>query len=421
MLSWITDFSSSPRGKWIVIALWAVFAGVIIPLSPTLADVTDNSSANFLPEGAETTRVQELVEERFPSSTTPAIVVFLSEDGLSDDERSIADDLGQWALSEDAPEGIDPSQVVSIYTAPQAAEGLVSEDGTTMTMVIGIGGDPNGDDFLEAVEAIREQVADPPPGVDIAVRGPGGLILDLISVFETIDVFLMLITAGLVLVLLIVIYRSPVIALVPLISVGWVFALTGAVAAASAQQFDLLVNGQAQGIATVLLFGAGTDYCLFIASRFREELKRIEDKHEAMRVTMRAVGEAIASSAGTVLVATFILSFAVLRSTAALGPLLTIAIGLMLIAGLTLVPAIVTVLGRFAFWPLRPKFGTSPSKDARHEVGGGLWGTAARLVTGRPITFLVASVAVFAIFSLGLFQYRVTYDSISSLPVGAES
>ncbi|MDQ3614071.1 MAG: MMPL family transporter [Chloroflexota bacterium] len=421
MLSRITDFSSSPRGKWIVIALWVVLAALVIPLSPTLADVTDNSSANFLPEGAETTRVQELVDERFPSSTTPAIVVFLSEDGLSDDERAIADDLGQWALSQDAPEGIDPSQVVSIYTAPQAAEGLVSDDGTTMTMVIGIGGDPNGDPFLEAVEAIREQVADPPSGVDIAVSGPGGLILDLISVFETIDVFLTLVTAGLVLVLLIVIYRSPVIALVPLVSVGWVFALTGAVAAASAQQFDLLVNGQAQGIATVLLFGAGTDYCLFIASRFREELKRIEDKHEAMRATMRAVGEAIASSAGTVLVATFILSFAVLRSTAALGPLLSIAIGLMLIAGLTLVPAIVTVLGRFAFWPLQPKYETSATQDDRHEAGGGLWGTTARLVTGRPITFLIASVAVFAIFSLGLFQYRVTYDSISLLPVGAES
>ncbi len=207
MLSRITDFSSSPKGKWLVIALWVALAAVVIPLSPTLADVTDNSSANFLPEGAETTRVQELVEERFPSSTTPAIVVFLSEDGLLDDERAIADDLGQWALSEDAPEEIDPSQVVSIYTAPQAAEGLVSEDGTTMTMVIGIGGDPNGDDFLEAVEAIREQVADPPPGVDIAVSGPGGLILDLISVFETIDVFLTLVTAGLVLVLLIMIYR----------------------------------------------------------------------------------------------------------------------------------------------------------------------------------------------------------------------
>lgn len=422
VLSRLTDFSSSPKGKWIVIAIWVVLAAVVIPLSPTLADVTDNSSANFLPDGTESTQVQQLVDERFPSSTTPAIVVFRSDDGLSDDERAIADEVGRWAQSEEAPEPIDPDQMVSIFTVPQAAASLVSEDGTTMTMVIGIEGDPNSESFLDAVEAIREQVSDPPAGTEIAVSGPGGLILDLISVFETIDVFLTLVTAGLVLVLLVVIYRSPVIALVPLVAVGWVFSMTGAVAAAAAQQFDLLVNGQAQGIATVLLFGAGTDYCLFIASRYREELTRIKDKHEAMRVTMRAIGESIASSAGTVLVATLILSFAVLlRSTAALGPLLSIAIGLMLIAGLTLVPAIVTVLGRFAFWPLGPRYKEPASRDERHDAGGGLWGTAARIVTGRPVALLVASVAVFGIFSLGLLQYRVTYDSISSLPVGAES
>lgn len=171
----------------------------------------------------------------------------------------------------------------------------------------------------------------------------------------------------------------------------------------------------------MLLFGAGTDYCLFIASRYREELERIPDKHEAMRVTMRAVGESIASSAGTVLVATVVLSFAVLRSTAALGPLLSIAIGLMLVAGLTLVPAIIALLGRFAFWPLTPKLDAHATIDARHQARGGSWGRAARAVTGRPIAFLSASLVVFAIFSLGLFQYQVTYDSVSSLPAGTES
>lgn len=243
MLARITDFSSSPVGKWIVMAIWLVAVVAITPLAPSLADVTDNNSASFLPEGAESTRVQEIVDERFPSNTTPAIVVFRGEDGLSDQEKAVADDLGQWARGDEAPDAIDPSRVVSIFTVPQAAEGLISEDGTTMTMVIGLSGEPNSEQFLNAVEAIREQVKEPPEGLDIAVSGPAGLILDLISVFEQIDVFLTLVTAGLVLVLLIVIYRSPVIALVPLVSVGWVFTLTGSLAAVSAQQFDLLVNG----------------------------------------------------------------------------------------------------------------------------------------------------------------------------------
>jgi uncharacterized membrane protein YdfJ with MMPL/SSD domain len=420
VLSRITDFSSSPKGKWVVIAAWLLLAAVIVPLAPSLSDVTNNDSSTFLPDGAETTEVDRLVEERFPADTTPAIIVFNNPDGLTDDQKAFADTLGQWAASREAPEAIDGEGVVSVFTVPQAAEGLVSEDGTTMTMIIGVGGDPNGDAYREAIQAIRDQAAEAPEGVDVAVSGPGGLILDLLSVFEQIDLFLTAITAGLVLVLLIVIYRSPVIALVPLVAVGWVFTLTGSVAAAASEQFGFLVNGQAQGITTVLLFGAGTDYCLFIASRYREELRRQEDKHEAMRITMRAVGESIASSAGTVLVATLILSFATLRSTAALGPLLSIAIGLMLVAGLTLVPALVTVFGRFAFWPFAPKHDAT-EVDHRHEAAGGIWGRAATAVTARPGAFLAASVGVFLLLSAGLVQYSVTYDSISSLPAGTES
>jgi putative drug exporter of the RND superfamily len=421
VLSRITDFSSSPWGKWIVIAVWLLVAAILIPLSPMIADVTNNDSETFLPEGAESTEVRALVEERFPSDTTPAIVVFHNPDGLADDERAVAEELGRWAQSNDAPEALDGNSVVSMFTVPQASAQFVSADGTTMTMVIGVAGDPNSNAFLDAVSAIREEAeAREPDGVTISVSGPGGLTLDLISVFQQIDVFLTLVTAVLVLILLVLIYRSPIMPFVPLLAVSWVFILAGAVAANAAERFGLLVNGQAQGIMTVLLFGAGTDYCLFIASRFREELRRREDKHEAMRVAMRAVGGAISSSAATVLVATFILAFATLRSTAALGPLLTIAIALMLLAGLTLVPAIITALGRAAFWPARPVYDPGAGDD-QHAVAHGLWGRIATAVTSRPRFALVSSVAVFGLLSLGLFQYQVTYDSITSLPEGTEA
>lgn len=420
MISRITDFSSSPRGKWVVIATWFLVAAVLVPISPTLSDVLENDSATFLPEGAESTEVNELVDERFPSDTTPAIVVFHNPDGLTEQQQAVAEELGEWAQSNNAPENIDGDGIVSIFTVPQAAQGLVSDDGTTMTMVIGVGGNPSSDAYLETIRAIRERVENPPAAMDIAVSGPGGLLLDLISVFEQIDLFLTSVTASLVLVLLIIIYRSPVVAAVPLVAVGWVFSLTQAIGATAAEQFGLVVNGQAQGIATVLLFGAGTDYTLFVTSRYREELRRVDDKHEAMRLTMRGVGEAIASSAGTVLVATFILSFATLRSTAALGPILSIAIGLMLAAGLTLVPAIVTVLGRSAFWPARPSYDPG-EQEALHREASGVWGRTARAVTGRPVAFLTASIALFVLFSFGLFQYRGTYDNVSALPQGTES
>jgi uncharacterized membrane protein YdfJ with MMPL/SSD domain len=420
MLHRITDFSSSRRGKWIVIAMWLIAAAVVVPLAPSLSDVTNNDSSTFLPDDAESTEVDRLVKERFPSDTTPAILVFHNPDGLTDEQKRFANTLTEWAASDDAPDNIYAAGIFSIYTVPQAAEGLVSADGTTMTMIVGVTGDPNSDAYLDAIRAIRERSDAAPAGLDVDVSGPGGLILDLISVFSQIDVFLTAVTAALVLVLLILIYRSPVVALVPLLAVGWVFTLAGSVAAAASEQLGFLVNGQAQGITTVLLFGAGTDYCLFIASRYREELGRFRDPHEAMQVTMRAVGESIASSAGTVLVATLILSFATLRSTAALGPLLSIAIGLMLIAGLTLVPALMTVFGRFAFWPFSPTYEPGEVNHA-HETAQGLWGRIATAVTNRPGAWLAGSVGVFLLLSLGLTQYRVTYDSITSLPEGTEA
>lgn len=419
-MSWITDFSSSPRGKWVVIVIWLVLAVAIIPAAPMLSDVTTNDSSTFLPDGAETSEVDALVRDRFPQDTTPAIIVFHSDDGLTDEHKVVADELGQWAQSDAAPENIDPTSVVSIFTVPQAAEGLLSEDGTTMTMVIGVTGDQNSDELLDTVATIREQVESPPAGLEIAVSGPGGILLDLISVFQQIDVFLTLVTAGLVLVLLIIIYRSPVIAFVPLLSVGWVFMLAGAIAAVGSERLGYLVNGQAQGVMTVLLFGAGTDYCLFISSRFREELRRTEDKHEAMRVTMRAVGGAVASSAGTILIATLILVLATLRSTAALGPLLSIAIGIMFIAALTLVPALVTILGRKAFWPARIEYDPDVAADSTNEKPG-VWDKIASVVTGRPAFFLAGSVALFFILSLGLIRFEVTYDQVTSLPEGTEA
>ncbi len=420
MLNRITDFSSSPRGKWIVIVAWVLLAGVLIPLAPALSDVTTNDSTNFLPDEAESTDVATLVEERFPADTTPAIIVFHNPDGLTDEQRGFAETLTEWAVSDDAPDNIDAQGIVSIFTVPQAAESLVSEDGSTMTMVIGIDGDPNSDAFLDTVEAIREQADGAPEGVDVEVSGPAGLTLDLISVFSQIDTFLTLVTAGLVLVLLILIYRSPVIAFVPLLAVGWVFMIISAVAALGADRLDVIVTGQAQGIMTVLLFGAGTDYTLFISARYREELRRTEDKHEAMRAAMRGVGGAITSAAGTVLVATLILIFATLRSTASLGPILSLAIALMFVASITLVPALITVLGRWAFWPSRPQY-EGAGKAVAEGASEGLWGRIASAVTRRPVAFLTSSVVIFGVMSLGLFQYQVTYDSITSLPAGTES
>ena len=419
MLSSVTDFSSSPRGKWVIVGLWLLFAAIIVPVSPRLDEVVSNEASQFLPPGAESSEAETLQAAEFPSDGVPAILVFRNPAGLSEVDRAEARRVNDLLLSDAAPDTI--AGVVSVFTRPEAAASLVSSDGTTMTIVANVTGEPSGEPYLETIAWIRDQTGDLGE-LRVAVSGPGGILADFIEVFEGIDGFLLLVTGILVLVLLVLIYRSPVVALVPLLSVGWVFAIAGALGALLAERVGLPVNGQSQGIMTVLLFGAGTDDCLFVSSRYREELVHAPDKHEAMRRAMRGVGEAIASSAGTVLVATLALLLATLRSTETLGPLLALAIGLMLIAALTLVPAILTILGRFSFWPFRPRYDARSNDPViADEEAHGIWSRIAGIVARRPAGVLVTTVAAFLVMSLGLLQFEQTYDQITGLPAGTES
>ncbi|HVX29877.1 MAG TPA: MMPL family transporter, partial [Nitrolancea sp.] len=416
MIRPITDFAASRRGKWITVALWVILSAIITPLAPKLSDVTSNDQSTFLPSGAESTRVADLVKTDFPSSGTPVIIVFRNAGGLSERDLTQAKQVSDWLVSGAA--GANVHDVVSIFTVPQAAEGLRSADQTTMTMIVNITGEPAGDEYTATVERIRDFTGQFDSGsLQVKVSGPGGLLADLLKVFERIDGFLLLVTAGLVLVLLILIYRSPVVALVPIVSVGWVFSLASAIGALLAEHAGLLVNGQATGIMTVLLFGAGTDYCLFISSRYREELLRVDDTHEAMQRAMRGVGEAIISAAGTILIATLALLLAVLRSNQALGPLLAIAIGVMLLAALTLVPAILAILGRRAFWPFVPHV------DHDHEPAErrGIWSQVAGLVARRPGVVFGSTLVLFVVLALGTFTMRQDFDTLSGLPSGTES
>ena len=190
-----------------------------------------------------------------------------------------------------------------------------------MYVFVEVAGEPAEQPFTDTVTQIRERSADfDLPGVEVAVGGAGGVVVDLVGAFARIDTVLLLVTVLLVLVLLVIIYRSPVMALIPILGVGLVFQLSGAVGGWFAQQFDLAISRQTTGIMTVVLFGTGTDYVLFVSARFREELTRHEDRHEAMRQTMRGVGGAVASAGTTILVACAALGLATLASYQALGP-----------------------------------------------------------------------------------------------------
>lgn len=421
-LEWLLGAVTSRIGKWVTLALWVLIAGLIIPLAPTLSDITTNDTLQFLPDDAESTRAAELVRERFPSDSTPAIIVLHNESGLSDADLAAAEEISAELVEMTQESASNVASVVSPSTIPQASEELISPDGTTMTIVVNVTGSPAEDAYSDRIEAIRA-VTDGYDGAELQVKvtGPGGLLADLVSVFANIDTFLLLVTVSLVLVLLIVIYRSPVVAMVPIVLVGVVFQLSSGIGALILDAVDFAVSGQTTGIMTVILFGAGTDYILFISARYREELRRTEDKHLAMRRAISAVGGAIASAAGTLIVASSILLLADLGSFRSLGPVVALAIAIMMLAAITLVPASLAILGRFAFWPFRPHYEPSAVEDDDGEQYSPVWGRIARVVLARPATVLATTGIVLLLLTGGMTQLESSYDSLESLPSDVDS
>ena len=424
MLRTVTGFASSPRGKWITLLLWVLLSGALISQLPRLGDVTENESAAFLPADAESTRAFEFARERFPAAGTPTLIVVHEPGGLSQQTWTGVAELAQWLTGPEAPESV--GQVRAPSPSERAGSDLVSPDGSTLYVFVDLSGEPAESEFADHVSSIRERAAMLDlPGVEVAVGGPGGLIVDLVQVFSNIDSFLLIVTVLLVLVLLVLIYRSPIVALIPLLSVALVFQLAGAVGAGIAQQFDLPLSGQTTGIMTVVLFGTGTDYVLFVSARFREELTRHADKHEAMRQAMAGVGSAIASAGATILIASAVLGFATLRSYQSLGPVIAIAVGLMMLAALTLVPALLTVVGRRAYWPRQPRHDaeapTAERPARRADWRRSIYGRIGSVVLRRPRIALTLTTAVLALLILGLFAYDPNYDQLASLPGNTES
>ena len=421
MIGAITDFVCERRGKWITFVVWLVAAGVLISQFPQLADVSENDRVLFLPDDVESTRAVEFQQERFPASGTPVLIVVREEAGLSPQTWAGVAVLETWLTGPEAPDSV--RQVRAPASQQGAESGLVSADRTTLYVFVDLSGEPAETAFADHLNSIRSQAAALElPGVEVAVGGSGGLIVDLVGVFDNINSLLLIITVLLVLVLLIVIYRSPVVALIPLLSVGLVFALAGAVGAALAQQFNLPLSEQTTGIMTVVLFGTGTDYVLFVSARFREELTRNADKHEAMRRTMRGVGGAVASAGVTILIASAALSLATLRSYQSLGPVIAIAVALMMLAALTLVPALLTIIGRRAYWPKQPRHDPTPTSLA----DSGNWqrstyGRVGKVVLRRPRVILAVTTCALALLIFGLLRFETNYDQLASLPDNTES
>ncbi len=380
------------RSKYVVLLAWLIVAAGFGPLQAQLNSVTQNDSTTFLPSNADSTKVLEQSQTRFDNGrTVPALVVYQNPTGLTDADREkiAADEAAIAELPDLAP--------IQSPLSDQAAQfGLLSEDGTTAILLA-----PITATTIEGIEPVVKEMRSVtstgnPAGLETYVSGPAGITVDAVEVFGAIDGRLLIGTVVLILVLLLLIYRSPIVALVPLFVVFVAYAIAGGIVYLIVQAFDFPINGQATGILIILMFGAGTDYCIFLVARYREELRRFEDRHEAMQHAVARSSPAILSAGGTVIAAVLVLLFADLASTRNSGPVFAIGIAVTMLAGLTLLPALLTIIGRRSFWPAVPKFGSEDrsTRSIYRRVG--------EVVTGKPIATIVIVVALLVVASLGI-------------------
>jgi putative drug exporter of the RND superfamily len=418
------SFASALTGrriKYVVVLFWLVVVAVAGPLAGKLTDVEKNDAKSWLPGSAESTQVLDIQSSFTSPDTIPAVVVYQRQSGVTDADKAKATaDAQTWSRLPDLD--------------GQVAGPVPSADGKALSTVVPLDLGPNGwEKAGDLADDIRNQATTGADGMEVHITGPLGMAADSSKAFEGIDGILLFATVGVVVVILLFTYRSPILWLLPVLSAGVALFTAEAVIYLLAKHAGLTVNAQSAGILTVLVFGAGTDYALLLIARYREELRRHQDRHEAMAVALHRAGPAIIASAATVAVGMICLMIAKTNSTKGLGPVLAIGIVVGLAVMLTLLPALLVTVGRWIFWPVRPEFG---SED--HTVTGVWAKVGARIARGPRLTWIVTTVVLGAL-AIGIVQldatgltnkdsFRGTQDSIvgeevlaAHFPAGAGS
>jgi putative drug exporter of the RND superfamily len=397
MLRTIAKWAGGRRAKWYVVGFWLLLL-VLSQFPGKLTDVTEDRISSFLPGDSSAIVADKVVEDRFPGGqTTSSVAVYHRAGGLTDaDKQTIADQAQKIG----EVKGVLPP--IAPFSA-NAPEGLVSQDGGTAFTVIPINSTTQ-QAINDVTDNVRE-IANGGDGLTAQVTGPAALETDLRHAFESADVALLLVTGLLVLAILLAIYRSPVLALVPLVTVIIAYSVASGVIKIFADS-GLQVTSISTSLLLVLMFGAGTDYCLLLVARYVEELHRHEDKHDAIQAAVPRVGPAIIASAFTVSLAMLVLIVAELASTRTVGPVNAIGILIVMAASLTLLPAMLAIVGRRGFWPSkRAVYDPTNVPDEALEEGDSRWARLGRRVTRRPWFTIGAIVTVFLIGALGVTQY----------------
>ena len=381
----IAEIPTGSWTKWLVVGFWVVVLVVAFPLSKKLNGAEKNDTSQWVPAGAESTKVLDVLARVQSPNVSTAIVVYDRASGVTAADRAKATaDARKFA----GLHGVVRGQIVGPIPAA---------DGKAMETIVPVNlGEKGSSSAGTAADSIRTITRADANGLSSHVTGPLGTSADNNNVFAGIDGTLLYSTVAVVIVILLVTYRSPVLWLLPLISAGVALLTAMAVVYLCAAHAGLTVNGLSVGILFVRALGASTDYALLIVARYREELRRHARRHQAMAEALRRAGPAIIASGSTVIVALLVLSFAQIGSTRGLGPVLAIGVGAGLLVMLTLLPALLVISPRGVFWPYRPAYGSA------EPTTRGLWARAGWAIVPRPRLVWVTTAVILGILALGL-------------------
>jgi RND superfamily putative drug exporter len=385
VVSKIAGIPAGSRTKWLVIGFWVIVVALAGPLSGKLTGAEKNDASAWLPASAESVKVLD-VQERFQSPNIfPGVVVYYRASGLTAADRAKA--AADARLFAGLP-GAVPGQV---------AGPIPAADGKAMQTIVAVNlGAQGWNGAIPVVGSMRETARSGANGMTSHVTGPLGTAADNAKEFKGITSTLLYVALAVVIVILLITYRSPVLWLLPVISSVVALITAEAVIYLLAKHAGLTVNEESAGVLDVLVFGASTDYALLIVARYREELRRHDRRQLAMAEALRRAGPAIIASGSTVVIALLTLSFAQLGSTKGLGPVLAIGVAVGMLAMLTLLPALLVTFPRGIFWPYKPTYG-SPEPTTR-----GLWARVGWAIAPRPRLVWLTTAVILGILAVGL-------------------
>jgi RND superfamily putative drug exporter len=382
-----TRIAEIPAGrwtKWVVVGFWLVVLVVAFPLSGKLTGAEKNDAKAWLPANAESTKVLDVQSQIQSPNIFPGVIVYERASGLTAADRAkAAADAKRFA----GVHGVVPGRVVGP---------IQSADGKAIQTIIQVNlGNEGWDNATKTADPIRTIIHSNANGLTAHITGPLGNAADNSKVFQGIDGTLLFSALAVVIVILLITYRSPLLWLLPVISSGVALIIAQAVVYLLAAHAGLTVNAQSAGILLVLVFGVSTDYALLIVARYREELRRHERRQPAMVEALRRAGPAILASAATVILALLTLFVAELQSTKDLGPVLAIGVAVGLLVMITLLPALLVICPRGVFWPYRPGYGSA------EPTARGVWARVGWSIAQRPRTIWITTAVVLGVLALG--------------------